>query len=30
MMANVLTALFTDLPLADNNLTISLLPSGMR
>ena len=30
MMANVLTALFTDLPLADNNLTISLLPSGTR
>jgi len=29
MMANTLTSLFTDLPPADNNLTISLLPSGL-
>jgi len=29
MMANTLTSFFTDLPPADNNLTISLLPSGL-
>jgi hypothetical protein len=29
-MANTLTALFTDPAPADNNLTISLLPSGLH